>query len=121
MWPAYWGTYPSEILLDDRLDGVIADLKAQHRATANVVNSVVDIPADPTEDIWLWVVTHGSATVLDNSLGASIMNAPVNSPDFDSPMPGASFELSGYKIYVSTWPAEAGQGGFGELKINITL
>ena len=121
VWPAYWGTYPSEIVLDHRLDGVVANLATQHRATSNVVNNVVNVPADQSQDVWLWVVTHGSATVVDNNLGANIMNAPENAPDFASPMQGTSFDLSGYKIYVSTWPAEAGQGGFGELKINITL
>lgn len=121
VWPAYWGTYPSEVVVDERLDGVVANLAAQHRATSNVVNTVANIPADQSQDVWLWVVTHGSALVVDNNLGANIMNAPVNAPNFDSPMQGADFELSGYKLYVSTWPAEAGQGGFGELKINITL
>ncbi len=120
-WPAYWGTYPSGVLPEGRIDTIAANLASQHRATANVVNSVVNVLDDPNQDVWLWVVTHGSATVVDNTLGANIMNSPDNVADFASPMQGANFDLSGYKVYISTWPAEAGQGGFGELKINITL
>ena len=121
VWPAYWGTYPLDDFNKGDIDVIVANLKAQHRSTSNVVNTVMNVPSDPTNDVWFWVVTHGSATVVDAVLGANVMEAPVNAPDFASPMPGASFDLSGYKVYVSTWPAEAGQGGFGDLKINITL
>lgn len=124
VWPSYWGTYPLDDLYKvevDAIDAIAANLASQHRSTSNVVNTVLNVPSDPNVDVWFWVLTHGSATVVDNNLGANIMKSPVEAPDFASPMQGADFDLSGYKVYISTWPAEAGQGGFGDLKINITL
>lgn len=120
VWPAYWGTYPSGTVPEARIDTIAADLAAQHRETSNVVNRVVNV-GNPKDDVWLWVVTHGEATVVDANFNLNIMEAPVSVADFASPMPDTNFDLSGYKAYVATWPAEAGQGGYGDLKMNITL
>lgn len=121
VWPAYWGTYPMGTVPSGRIDSIAVALAAQHRETDDVANRVVNVPDDPKDDMWLWVVTHGSATVVDANFNMNIMESPVSVADFASPISGTNFDLSGYKVYVSTWPAEAGQGGFGDLKINITL
>ena len=121
VWPAYWGTYPSGTVPSGRIDTIAANLAKQHRETANVVNRVVNVADSPTDDVWFWVVTHGSASVVDANFGLSIMESPVSVVPFASPMPDVSIDLPDYKVYVATWPAEAGQGGYGDLKINITL
>ena len=118
VWPAYWGVYPGNVA-SGRIDTIASALAEQHRETSDVVNRIVNVPDHPKDDVWLWVVTHGTATVVDALVGANIMESPVALVAFLSPK--ANFDLTGYKAYIATWPAEAGQGGYGDLKMNITL
>jgi hypothetical protein len=50
----------------------------------------------------------------------SMMEAPVTGKTFASPMPGANWNLSGYKAYVSINRADAGLS-FGPVKLTINL
>lgn len=117
-WPAYWGMMASNDTAGN-IDTIVASLATQHRETSNVSNRTINVEGDPKNDMWLWVVTHGSATVVDATFNQNVMEQPVNLSEFESPM-NAQISLAGYKVYVSTWPIEAQQAGY-QAKLSINL
>lgn len=121
VYPAYWGIYPGNIDLADRdLTPVVAQLYAQNRrVTQNMPTTVVNVPNNTKEDVWLWIITKGSATATPESFDISMMEAPVGDVFFTSPLNG-EIDLSGYKAYVSINKADAGLG-FGNVKLTINL
>lgn len=120
VWPAYWGMVDLGTVPQERIDSIVANLNAQHRETSSFSNRLIDVEGDDKKDMWLWVVTHGSATVVDAVFNQNVMQSPVNVTAFASPISGVNIDLPGYKVYVSTWPIEAGQSGY-QAKLGITL
>lgn len=120
VYPAYWGMVDLGTVPQERIDSIVADLNTQHRETSSFSNRLIDVEGDPKKDMWIWVVTHGSATVVDASFNQNVMQSPVNVTDFASPISGVNIDLSGYKVYVSTWPIEANTPGY-QAKLGITL
>lgn len=121
VYPAYWGIYPGYIeSIDADLTPVVAALNAQsRRVTQNMTNQVVNVPNNTQEDVWLWIVTKGSATATPESFDISMIEAPVDNLQFTSPING-EIDLTGYKAYVSINKADAGLG-FGNVKMSISL
>lgn len=114
IYPAYWGIYPSDDAAGD-IAAVVAALKDQHRLTAGLSNAVYTV-----DNCWLWIVTQGAARATDAAFDLSLMRAPVGGKQFASPMPGASWNLTGYNAYVSVNPADAGLS-FGNVKLTVNL
>lgn len=119
VYPAYWGIYPSNDAAGD-ITAIVASLKDQHRQTANLPQTVVEVPNPTGSDCWLWIVTKGTAKATPEAFDVTMMREPVTGKTFVSPMPGANWNLSGYKAYVSINPADAGLS-FGNVKLTINL
>lgn len=119
VYPAYWGIWPYSDTEPSDITGVVAGLNSQHRVTSNVANQVVNVPNTTEKNTWLWIVTKGTATALNNEFNTSIMRDPVAGKSFTSPV-NAELSLQGYKVYVSKNLAEAGYG-FGNVKLTINL
>ena len=121
VYPAYWGIYPGNIEHSDRdLTPIVAQLYAQNRrVTQNMPTTVVNVPNNTQEDVWLWIITKGSATATPESFDISMMESPVSDVFFTSPI-NAELDLTGYKAYVSINKADAGLG-FGNVKLTINL
>ena len=121
VYPAYWGIYPGDIEHSDRdLTPIVAQLYAQNRrVTQNMPTTVVNVPNNTNEDVWLWIITKGSATATPESFDISMMEEAVDDVYFTSPVNG-EISLEGYKAYVSINKADAGLG-FGNVKLTINL
>lgn len=119
IYPAYWGIYPSNDSEGD-ITAIVAALKDQHRQTANLPRTTVEVPNPTGSDCWMWIVTKGSATATPEAFDVTMLRDPVTGKTFASPMPGANWNLSGYKAYVSINPADAGLS-FGNVKLTINL
>lgn len=121
VYPAYWGIYPGNIEHSDRdLTPIVAQLYAQNRrVTQNMPTTVVNVPNNTNEDVWLWIITKGSATATPESFDISMMEEAVDDVYFTSPVNG-EISLEGYKAYVSINKADAGLG-FGNVKLTINL
>lgn len=118
IYPAYWGIFPSNDAMGD-IASVVADICAQHRITANMPQTVVEIPNPTENECYLWIVTHGSATAMPEAFDISMLRDPVTGKSFVSPVePGIT--MSGYKAYVSINPADPGLS-FGNVKLTINL
>lgn len=120
VYPAYWGIYPSNDAAGD-ITTVVASLKDQHRQTANLPQTTVEVPNPTGSSCWLWIVTKGTATAQPAPTpGINMMENPVDGKNFVSPMPGANWNLTGYKAYVSMQSAKAG-ASFGNVILTINL
>lgn len=121
VYPAYWGIYPGNIeSIDDDLTPVVAQLYAQsRRLISNMPQTVVNVPNNTQDDVWLWIITKGSATATPESFDVSMMEEPAEDLSFTSPVNG-ELDLTGYKAYVSINKADAGLG-FGNVKLTINL
>lgn len=119
IWPAYWGIYPSNDAEGD-ITAIVAALKDQHRQTSNLPTTVFTVDNPTGNDCWLWIVTKGTARATPEAFDISMMQEPVTGKTFASPMPGANWNLTGYKAYVSINRADAGLS-FGPCKITINL
>lgn len=120
VWPAYWGIYPSDDAAVD-ISAVVADLCQQHRVKQNLPSTTVEVPNPTANSCWLWIVTRGTATAQPAPTpGISMMEAPVTGKTFASPIPGANWNLTGYKAYLSMHSAKAG-ASFGNVVITINL
>lgn len=119
VFPAYWGIYPGNDASGD-ISAIVAALKDQHRVTQYLPTTVVNVDNPTANDCWMWIVTRGEARATPEAFDISMMEAPVTGKTFASPMPGANWNLSGYKAYVSINRADAGLS-FGPVKLTINL
>lgn len=119
VYPAYWGIYPSNDTAGD-ISAVVASLARQHRLTASMPQSTVEVPNPTAHDCYLWIVTRGSASATPEAFDINMLRDPVSEKTFASPMPGAEWNMSGYTVYVSINPADAGLS-FGNVKLTINL
>lgn len=119
VYPAYWGIFAGNDASQPDITAIVASLSGQHRVTANLPTTVVNVPNNTANDAWLWIVTKGSATALNNEFNVNIMRDPVAGKEFTSPR-NNSIDLQGYTAYVSQNQAEAGLG-FGNVKLTINL
>lgn len=117
IWPAYWGVYPSSDA-DGDITAVVASLAEQHRLTANLPQTTLEIPNPTANDCYMWIVTRGSATATPQAFDISMLRDPVTGKTFTSPL--SSLSMSGYKAYVSINPAGAGLS-FGNVKLTINI
>lgn len=118
VYPAYWGIYPSSDAAGD-ITAIVAALKDQHRVTQNLPQTVVTVDNPTGNDCWLWIVTRNNASAFPTATpGISIVWDPVTGKTFTSPM--ANWNLSGYKVYISKYPAEPGYS-FGNVLLTINL
>ncbi len=119
VYPAYWGIFAGNDASQPDITAIVASLSGQHRVTANLPTTVVNVPNDTQDDCWLWIVTKGSATATPESFDISMMEEAVDDVHFTSPVNG-EISLEGYKAYVSINKADAGLG-FGNVKLTINL
>lgn len=119
VYPAYWGLYPNPASELRDITAIVASLNAQHRITANLPETVYNVPNNTGDDCWLWIVTKGSATATPEAFDVSMLRDPVTGNEFTSPV-NNSIHLDGYKAYVSINKADAGMG-FGKIKLSINL
>lgn len=119
IYPAYWGIYPSNDSGGD-ITAIVASLKNQHRVTTNLPQTVYTVDNPTPNDCWLWIVTKGTARATPEAFDISMMESPVTGKTFASPMPGADWDMTGYKAYVSINRADAGLS-FGPVKLTINL
>lgn len=119
VYPAYWGIYPSNDASGD-ISAIVASLAEQHRLTASLPQTVVEVPNQTAQDCYLWIVTHGSATATPEAFNVNMLREPVTGKTFESPMPRTGWNMSGYKAYVSINPADAGLS-FGNVRMTINL
>ena len=116
--PAYWGLWPSPDASGD-IGEAVASIAAQHRLTADMPATTVELPNPSADDRWLWIVTAGSATATPEAFSVSILRDPVTGKSFASPV-DAGIQLDGYKAYVSIYPADAGLS-FGNVRLSVKL
>lgn len=119
VYPAYWGIFPGNESTQRDITDVVASLAAQHRVTANMPETVVDVPNGTAEDCWLWIVTKGDARATPEAFDITMLQDPDTGEEFTSPV-NNSIQLDGYNAYISINKADAGMG-FGKIKLTINL
>ena len=118
VWPAYWGLWPSPDASGD-ISEAVAAIAAQHRLTADLPLTTLEIPNPSADDCWLWIVTRGSAAATPEAFSVSMLRDPVPDKSFVSPLSDLVM-LDGYKVYVSINPADAGLS-FGNVRLSVNL
>ena len=90
VYPAYWGIYPSNDAVGD-ISAAVASIAEQHRLTANMPQTTVEVPNPTGLDCYLWIVTRGSAFATPEAFDINMLRDPVTGKTFASPMPGADY------------------------------